>query len=588
MLTHELVIIINIALAVGVALIGGLVAHRLKQSPIIGYLLGGMLVGHFATGLIVEREQIKMLAEVGVIFLMFALGVEFSLKEIVRMKGPAIFGTVAQVALLIAGGWAFGKWCGWNNGQALFFGGMISISSTMVIIKTLMSRGETASRHGRLMLGMLIVQDLAVVFLILLLPKLAAPDSAENSVTLLEVLVVLLKAAGFVALTLVLGARVVPRFMSHVATLGSSELFLLTAVFLALGSAGASAWIGLSPALGAFLAGLMLTETEFEHRVIAELVPMRDLFATLFFVSMGLLVNVTYVVAHFPFVLGAALFIVFLKALVTLGVLLPFKLGGKTTTFAGLGMISIGEFSFVLAQAGLDAEAITPDIYNLIVAAALVTIFLTPGAFWVAPRFDKTMARVPLLKLFFAPRQLSQVDDETLNAPHAIVMGYGRVGWRVARGLRQAGIPVVVIEEDLHLVQELRRDRHDAIYGDASYPSVLEAAHPQNANVIVVTLPDFGATRVAVQNAHRANPNAVIIARASRPEHDARLREAGATTVVIPELAGAFMLLEETLLLLGVHDETVFTGLSSLSISQEDAARAGSTSAAGLSVEDVL
>lgn len=588
MLSHEIVVIINIALAVGVALIGGMVAHRLKQSPIIGYLLGGMLVGNFATGLIVEREQIATLAEVGVIFLMFALGIEFSLKEIVRMKGPAIFGTIAQVSLVLAGGWAFGKLCGWSDGQALFFGGVISVSSTMVIIKTLMARGEITSRHGRLMLGMLIVQDLAVVFLILLLPKLAAPAGAENSVTLLEVLTVLLKASGFIALTLILGARVVPRFMNHVAALGSSELFLLTAVFLALGSAGASAWIGLSPALGAFLAGLMLTETEFEHRVIAELVPMRDLFATLFFVSMGLLVNVTYVVAHLPLIFGVAIFIVLLKALVTLGVLLPFKLGGKTTAFVGLGMIPIGEFSFVLAQAGLGAKAITPDLYNLIVAAALVTIFLTPLAFWIAPRFDQTMARVPILKTFFATRQISQTSDEILESSHAIVLGYGRVGWRVARGLRQAGIPVVVVEEDLHLIQELHRERHAAVYGDASYPSVLEAARPQNASVIVVALPDFGATRVAVQNAHRANPNAIIIARASRPEHDARLREAGATTVVIPELAGAFMLLEETLLHLGVRDETVFTGLSSLSITQDDAARTGSTPGAVLNVEDVL
>ncbi len=589
MLSHEIVVIINIAVAVGVALIGGMIAHRLKQSPIIGYLLGGMLVGHFATGLIVEREQIATLAEVGVIFLMFALGIEFSLKEIVRMKGPAIFGTIAQVSLVLIGGWIFGKLCGWSDGQALFFGGVISVSSTMVIIKTLMSRGEMGSRHGRLLLGMLIVQDLAVVFLILLLPKLAAPDSgAESAVSFTEVLIVLAKAGGFIALTLVLGARVVPRFMNHVAALGSSELFLLTAVFLALGSAGASAWLGLSPALGAFLAGLMLTETDFEHRIIAELVPMRDLFATLFFVSMGLLVNVGYVVSHLPLIFGVAIFIVTLKSLVTLGVLMPFKLGGKTTAFTGLGMISIGEFSFVLAQAGISAKAITPDIYNLVIASSLVTIFLTPGAFWIAPRLDKTLARVPFFKIFFAPQQLSQAGDEILDAPHAIVLGYGRVGWRVARGLRQAGIPVVVVEEDLNLIQELHRERHAAVYGDASYPSVLEAARPQTASVIVVTLPDFGATRVAVQNAHRLNPDALIIARASRPEHDARLREIGASNVVIPELAGAFMLLEETLLLLGVRDETVFTGLSSLSISQDDAARAGSTPKEILSVEDVL
>jgi CPA2 family monovalent cation:H+ antiporter-2 len=570
-LSPPLLIIINIAVAVGVALIGGLVAHRLRQSPIIGYLLAGMIVGPFTAGMVVEHEQITTLAEVGVIFLMFALGIEFSINDLLRIKGPAIVGTIAQVLLTIAGGWAFGRLCGWSSGQALFFGGVISVSSTMVILKALMSRGEVASNHGRLILGMLVVQDLAVVLLILLLPRLAAPgiDDDKAALALIDLVTVALKAGGFIALTLILGARVVPRFMNHVAMVGSSELFLLTAVFLALGSAGASAWMGLSPALGAFLAGLMLTETELEHRILADVVPMRDLFATLFFVSMGMLVNVGYVMANLPLILGVALFIIALKALVTTGVLLPFRLGGKTIMFTGLGMISIGEFSYVLAQAGLAADAITPEIYNLVVASSLITICLTPGAFWVAPRVDKKIASWPLLRRFFAPERQIQINDDLLEAPHAIVLGYGRVGKRVARGLRQAGVPVVVIEQDLQLVHELQRDRHAAIYGDASYPFVLEAARPQSSHIIVVTLPDFGATRQAVKNAHRLNPEAIIVARASRAEQDAKLREAGASAVVVPELAGAFTLLQETLLLLGVRSEAVFTGLTSLQLADE-------------------
>lgn len=570
-LSHELQLIISIAMAVGVALLGGLLAHRLRQSPIIGYLLAGMAVGPFTTGLVVEREQIAALAEVGVIFLMFALGIEFSIKELLRVKGPAIFGTIAQVLLTITGGLAFGVLCGWSFGQSLFFGGVISISSTMVILKTLMSRGEMASNHGRLLLGMLVVQDLAVVVLILLLPKLATPisDEGQTSAAFFELFLITLKAAAFIGGTLILGTRVVPRLMDHVGALRSNELFLLTAVFLALGAAGLSGWLGLSPALGAFLAGLLLTETEFEHRILAEVVPMRDLFGTLFFVSMGMLVDVQFVIANLPMISLVALFIIALKTVVTTGVLLPFKLGGKTTIFTGLGMISIGEFSYVLAQAGRNVDAITPEIYNLIVAASILTICLTPGAFWIAPRVDRKLSHLPAVGKWFASRQRIEVREETFSLPHAIVIGYGRVGRRVSKGLRQAGLTVVVVEQDFNLVREVQNDGCEAVYGDASYPSVLSAARPQSARIIITALPDFGATRQAVQNAHRLNPKTIIIARASRAEQDALLREVGATAVIVPELAGAFMLLEETLLLLGLPRETVFTGLVALDVSDE-------------------
>ncbi len=562
-LSHELQLIINLAAAIGIALLGGLIAHYLRQSPIIGYLIAGMAIGPFTAGLVVDREQIAVLAEVGVIFLMFAIGIEFSFKELARIKGPAIIGGSGHILLAMIGGTLFGLACDWSFGQGLFFGGVISVSSTMVILKTLMSRGEMTSNHGRLLLGILIVEDLAVVLLILLLPKVAS-GATETAVT--DFLIIALKAIGFIGVTLLLGTRVVPRLMNQVAALRSNELFLLTAVFLALGSAGVSAWLGLSPALGANLAGLLLTETEFEHRILAEVVPMRDLFSTLFFVSMGMLVDVAFVATHLPAIIGTALFIVLLKAFVMTGVLLPFKLGGKTTIFTGLGMISVGEFSYVLAQAGLQAKAITPEIYNLVIASSIITICLTPGAFWIAPRVSEKLSHLPAVGKWFASRQQIAVKEETFDSPHAIVVGYGRVGRRVAKGLRQAGMAVIVIEQDFNLVRELQIENYEAVYGDASYPGVLQAARAQNARIIITALPDFGATRQAVQNAHRLNPETIIIARAVRAEQDVRLREAGATAVVVPELAGAFMLLDETLILLGLPRETVFSGLASLDV----------------------
>ncbi len=540
-MSEELHLLLNIAVAVTIALIGGLLAHALRQSVIVGYLLAGMAIGPFTPGFIGDREEIAALAEVGVIFLMFALGIEFSLKELARVRGVALVGTGAQVLLTIAAGVGLGAFLGWPLPQGLFFGGVIAISSTMVILKTLLDRGEVAAGHGRVLLGMLIVQDLAVVVLIVLLPRLAAGAGAAVD----DLALTLVKAVVFIGATLFLGARVVPRLMARVERLHSPELFLLTAVALALGTATTSALLGLSPALGAFMGGLMLTETEFDHRVVAEVVPMRNLFATLFFVSVGMLIDPRFIARNLPLVIGLALFIVVVKAVATMAAVLPFGLGGKTTVFTSLGMIQIGEFSYVLARAGRDAGAISDALHSLILTSSVVTIVLTPGAFWIAPRVDAALRRLPLLGRLFTPRSLVQADEGALEG-HAIVVGYGRVGRQVVAGLRETGLPVVVIEQDLHLVQELGAADIPAIYGDASYRSILEAARPERARLIVVALPDSGATRVTVLNARRANATAPILARLVRLEDEAALRRAGVTSAIAPERAGALLLLEES------------------------------------------
>ncbi len=549
-MSHELHLLLNIAVAVTIALAGGLLAHRLRQSVIVGYILAGMVIGPFTPGFIGDQAQIASLAEVGVIFLMFALGIEFSLKELVRVKGVAIGGTIIQVVLIIAAGIAFGWLVGWPLGQSIFFGGVIAISSTMVILKTLMERGEVGSAHGRVLLGMLIVQDLVAVVLIVLLPRLSAGVAALDDLAL-----TLLKAVAFIGATVFLGARVVPRFMARVERLGSPELFLLTAVALALGTATISALLGLSAALGAFLGGLLITETEFDHRVVAEVVPMRNLFATLFFVSVGMLIDPRFILANLPAVLGIALFIMVAKVLLTLVAVLPFRLGGKTAAFTSLGMLQIGEFSYVLASAGRTSEAISTTLNSLILTASLVTILLTPGAFWIAPRVDGLLARIPAISgLFGAHAAFS--GDETLLADHVIVAGYGRVGRQIVAGLREVGLPVAVIESDFHLVQELGRQQIPAIYGDASYVSVLAAAHPELARLIIVALPDSGATRVAVLNARRANATVPILVRLVRDDDEAQLRAAGVTELIRPERAGALLLLEEGKRVLGIGELT--------------------------------
>jgi CPA2 family monovalent cation:H+ antiporter-2 len=554
--------ILNLAIAIAVALAGGVVAYRLRLSPLAGYLVAGIIAGPFATGFVGDHSSIAEIAEIGVIFLMFAIGIEFSLKDLGSVKLPAIAGTLLQMALIIGAGTGGGMLLGWTFGQSLFFGGVISISSTMVILKTLMDRGEASSKHGRLLLGMLVVQDLALVPLMLILPVMAGGGSLQNSAT--AVIWMLAKAALFVALILWLGTKVVPRLFTYVGNLGSSEIFFLTAVALALGSAALSTWMGLSPALGAFLAGMLLTESEFEHRVIAELVPMRDLFASLFFVSMGMLIDVNFVWRHWGIVLLVIVFIAIVKVLLTGLALAPFRVGTLTLASASLGMVSIGELNFVLAQTGRTSGVLTADIYNLVLTAALPTIILTPLGFGWAKRLARSMPRWPLLGKLMSPQvQVTDAPSEELRN-HAVVVGYGRVGKRVARGLRQAGLAVNVIERELSLVRELQKDKFMAVYGDASYSQVLEAASPNTARIMVVTLPDFGATHEAVLHLRNMNPEGIIVARAARPEDDARLRNAGATAVVVPEMAGAFMLLDETLILLGLPHDHIFTGIGSL------------------------
>ncbi len=561
---HELHLILNVAAATTIALVGGLIAHRLRQSVIVGYLLAGVAIGPFTPGFIGDSEDIAALAEVGIIFLMFALGIEFSLKELARVKGVAIIGTTAQVALTMAAGVGLGAALGWPLTQGLFFGGIIAISSTMVILKTLLDRGEVASAHGRVLLGMLIVQDLAVVVLVVLLPRLA-----EGAGALDDLAFTLLRAVAFIGATLFLGARVVPRLLARVERLGSPELFLLTAVVLALGTAAISALLGLSPALGAFMGGLMLTESEFDHRVVAEVVPMRNLFATLFFVSVGMLIDPAFIARNLPAVLGLALFIIAAKVLIAAAVILPFRLGGKTTVFASLGLMQIGEFSYVLARAGREAGAIPDALNSLILTSSLVTIVLTPAAFWIAPRVDLLLGRLPLARRAFAARAVVMADEDDLDG-HAIVVGYGRVGRQVVAGLRDTGVTVAVIETDLHLVQELGRAGFPAIYGDASYRSILDAAHPERARLVVVALPDAGGTRAVVRNARRANPDAPILARVAREEEDDVLRRAGATAVVAPERAGALLLLEESARMLDVPVPSLADNIQPLVTAEHD------------------
>jgi CPA2 family monovalent cation:H+ antiporter-2 len=545
-------LVLNVAVALAIAVAGGFAASWLRQSPILGYLLAGVFIGPFTPGFVGDRSQIAALADVGVIFLMFGLGVAFSLKDLARVRAIATFGSLTQVTLTIAGGLALARWLHWTTVQGFAFGTALAASSSMVILKTLLDRGEIASAHGRLLLSMSIVQDLIVVVLIVILPKVASFNAEfDASVMFVDIGVTLLKAATFIAASLIIGLRLVPLLMNYVTRLRSSELFIVTAAVLALGAASVSTLLGLSPALGAFVAGLLLSESEFDHRVIAEVVPVRDLFATLFFVSVGMLIDIHFIIERWPYVLATAGFALVLKALSTFIGIVPFRVAARTAAFTTLGMISIGELNFVLAQAGLQAGALTTDLYNLILTSALATIVLTPAAFGLAPAFSNLLLRSPRLRRLFDGGS-SVVGESAQLEAHAIVIGYGRVGQSIARGLRDAGIRVAVVDSRLSRVRDGVADGLPSIYGNAFSIAVLQAANIENARLAMVALPDFAPARAAIHQIRALNPHIFIAARAEQAVNEEPLRAAGAQLVIVPELAGATALLNGALDLLSL------------------------------------
>lgn len=540
-------IVLNVAVALAIAVAGGFAASWLRQSPILGYLLAGVLIGPFTPGFVGNREQIALLAEVGVIFLMFGLGVAFSLKDLARVRAIATFGTIIQVILTIAGGVAAGVLLDWGFMQGLFFGAALAASSSMVILKTLLDRGEIASGHGRLLLSMAIVQDLIVVVLVVVLPQLMSLQAGLPALDVArDVGLTVLKSALFIGVSLAIGLRLVPWIMGHVIRMRSSELFIVTAAVLALGAASVSTLLGLSPALGAFLAGLLLSESEFDHRVIAEVVPVRDLFATLFFVSVGMLIDVRFIVDQWPLVLLTAAFVLLLKTIATFLGVVPFRITARIAAFTTLGMVPVGELNFVLAQVGLQQNLLSADVYNLILTSSLVTIVVTPAAFKFAPHLAEWFARTPGLRNSF-DTGTGAVGESALLESHAIVIGYGRVGQSVARGLRDAGLHVAVIDSRLSRVRGGVADGLPSIYGNAFSRTVLEAAHIGNARLVVVALPDFGPARNSIQQIRALNPGIVIAARAEHSTNEAALRTAGAHLVIVPELAGATALLHGAL-----------------------------------------
>ena len=548
-------LILDFTIVLGSAALGGYVANRLKQPVLLGYLASGLIVGPFGFKLLNDVNLIKSLAEVGVAFLLFALGVEFSLAELQRIKDIAIKGSLLQIGLTATLVTLLTIMFGWASGltQGIFLGAVLSLSSTAVVLKTLTERGETNTLHGQIMLAILIAQDLALGVMLAILPALKEP---ENLGSLLGV--ALLKIIIFVSAALVLSRWVIPHLIRSVAATESNELFLLTVTALCLGVALLTGYLGISIEMGAFVAGLMLSEIEYSDQALAKVLPLRDTFASLFFASIGMLIDPGIIVNNFGLILGLVILVMLGKAGIILGIVLKFGYSLKTALITSFGINQIGEFSFVLELVGLDLGLISNDTYLLLLGTTAITLVLTPIWLNNAPSLAHKLTQIPFLvrylERFEQPKSLSI--PETINS-HVVVAGYGRVGQVVVNILQSQGYPVLVIDNSEAAIQRLRYQQVPYIFGDADSELVLEKTHLETAKALVVALPDPASTRLLLKRAFLIAPNLEIIARSHTDLEIDILTSMGAREVVQPEFEAALEVGRHLLITLGESESQV-------------------------------
>ncbi|MBA4194345.1 MAG: Kef family K(+) transporter [Hydrogenophaga sp.] len=549
---HNISLITTIAAGFGLALVLGVIALRLKLPALVGYLLAGVVLGPFTPGFVADAGLAAQLAEIGVMLLMFGVGLHFSLDDLLAVRKIAVPGAVVQMLVATLMGMGLATWWGWGVGQALVFGIALSVASTVVLLRALESLGLLDSHTGRIAVGWLVVEDLAMVLVLVLLPPLAGylggTQPAADGVPVWQTVGrTLLQVAAFVVLMLVVGRRVFPWLLWQVARTGSRELFTLCVVAAAVGIAfGSAALFGVSFALGAFFAGMVLRESEFSHRAAEESLPLRDAFAVLFFVSVGMLFNPAVLVEQPLRVLGVVLIILLGKSLAAALLVLAMRYPLNTALTVSASLAQIGEFSFILVGLGASLGLMDPAGQSLVLAGALISIALNPLLFRaIAPLqafLREKSAYVRRLEARDDPlAELPMSTEQRFLAQQVVLVGYGRVGRRIADALRAAGQPFVVAEQNRELVERLRTQGMAAVAGDAAEPAVLIQAHIAHARMLVVATPDALAAQAMIDTARTLNPGIEVVVRSHNEEEAAQLRAAGAGTVFLgeAELAGA-------------------------------------------------
>ena len=555
---HEGGLIATIALGLSAAFVAGFVARRLNIPPIVGYLLAGIAIGPFTPGVFASPEIATELAEIGVVLLMFGVGIHFSFRDLLAVRRIAIPGAIAQIVVATALGIALALAIGWGIAAGVVLGLAVSVASTVVLLRALMQRGTLESIHGRVAVGWLIVEDIFTVLALVLLPSIALLVAGTGEATdfLVPLALAIGKAALLAAIVVVIGARVVPWVLVQVARDGSGEMFTLSVLAVALGIAFASSAIfGVSLALGAFLAGAVVGETDLSHKAASDALPLRDAFAVLFFVSVGMLVDPAYLAANVVAVVAIVALIVVGKSLTAIVITRLLGSPLRTGLTVGAGLAQIGEFSFILATAGVAVGLLPDQAFQLIVAGALISITLNPLLFAAIDPIEAWFKRHP------SARRLLERPAGALGRPsrearrmsgHAVLCGYGRVGRMVVRALEARGFAYVVIDEDRRTVERLRGQGVAALYGDTADEQLLRHAGIEGARVLVFAAYDPPAAEFAVEYARRMNPRVEIVARVETPEEARRLRERGATQTVEGESELAVQVARYTLRRFGV------------------------------------
>uniref|UniRef100_A0A831X875 RCK N-terminal domain-containing protein n=1 Tax=Thermorudis peleae TaxID=1382356 RepID=A0A831X875_9BACT len=543
-------VFIEFLMVLGLALVCGATAQRLRQPVVIGYLAAGLLLGRANPFVSVGGEAIQSFADLGVTFLMFSLGVHFSFRELLELRRIALWGGGGQILITaLLAGTSFTT-IGFAFGQAVLLAEIVAISSSIVALTLLQMRGAFNEPYARLIVGIALAQDLLVIPFLAIVPALTGESAGAIG---LEVTRSLLLAGAVLVSLALLGTRVVPWVLYQVARLGSRELFLLSIVAIAFGVALAGQEAGLSFALGAFLAGVVVSESEFAHQVLGEIVPLRDVFSVMFFAGLGLLLDPEAIARNWPAVVAILLAVVVVKGFTTALVLTRLGYPPEASVHAGLYLCQIGELSFVLALQGLAFAVIDADLYNAIIAAAVISIVVNSGLVSAANRVVPVLA-LPLRTAAAAEPELmpNPAPDSSPLRGHVVVAGYGRTGRELVRALERRGFRYIVIDRDPDTIRLLRRRGIPAVYGDAANERVLQAARIPQARVFAIAIPDPLAAETAVRVARRLNPVLDIIARADRRVHVHRLAEAGATEVVHPSFEAGLEMVRHTLHRYGV------------------------------------
>ena len=545
-------LIVDLVLVLAVSAVGGLLAALFRQPVLLGYLVGGVVIGPAGLGLIKELVQVETLAQFGVAFLLFALGVEFSLAELKKVQLISLGGGGLQIVLTIIGTAIVSVGVGWvsSPAQGVFLGAILSLSSTAVVLKCLMERNETETPHGQVMLGMLVVQDLALGLMLAVLPALEQPPETIG----IAVGTALIKIGLFAAGAVVAGIWLIPPLLRLLARTESKELFLLGVVALCLGIALLTEHLGLSIEMGAFVAGLMISEVEYADQTLTYVEPLRDIFATLFFAAIGMLIDPFFLWQNLELILGLVLLVFVGKFAIVTPLVKIFHYHWKTALMVGLGLAQIGEFSFVLASEGLSMGLVSRRVYLLILGTTAVTLVLTPFVLRLVPK----ILELPWLRSLIESGDVAIASsDELPQQNHIVVCGYGRVGRNLVKLVQAHGYPIVVIEQSESRIQQLREAGVAYVYGNAASFHVLETAGVERAKSLAITLPDPMSTRLCLKRALELSPDLDLIVQANHDKDIETLYQLGAQEVVQPEFEASLELANHLLTKMGLSASTM-------------------------------